>query len=62
MNLIRKFNTSTLLSMFQYNMIPTINEPNRVTRNTATILDHIIKNTVISGIHHRSDIIKTGVC
>ena len=45
MNLIRKFNTSTLLSMFQYNMISPINESNRVTRNTATIIYHIIKNT-----------------
>ena len=45
MNLIRKFNTSTLLSMFQYNMISPINEPNRVTRNAATIIYHIIRNT-----------------
>ena len=42
-----------LSSMFQYNMIPTINKPTRVTRNTATAIDHIITNTVMSGIQHR---------
>ena len=42
-----------LSSMLQYNMIPTINKPTRVTRNTATAIDHIITNTVISGIQHR---------
>ena len=47
-----------LSSMFQHNMIPTINRPTRVTRNTATAIDHIITNTVISGIQHRSGIIK----
>ena len=36
-----------LSSMFQYNMIPTINKPTRVTRNTATAIDHIITNTVM---------------
>ena len=50
-----------LSSMFQYNMIPTINKPTRVTRNTATAIDHIITNTVISGIQHRSGIIKTDI-
>ena len=45
--------------MFQYNMIPTINKPTRVTRNTATAIDHIITNTVIGGIQHRSGTIKT---
>ena len=48
-------------SMFQYNMIPTIYKPTRVTRNTATAIDHIITNTVISGIQHRSCIIKTDI-
>ena len=42
-------------------MIPTINKPTRVTRNTATAIDHIITNTVIGGIQHRSGIIKTDV-
>ena len=50
-----------LSSMFQYNMIPNINKPTRVTRNTGTAIDHIITNTVISDIHHRSSIIKTDI-
>ena len=50
-----------LSSMFQYNMIPPINKPTRVTRNTATAIDHIITNTVISGIQQRSGIIKTDI-
>ena len=36
-----------LNSMFQYNMIPTINKPTRVTRNTTRAIDHIITNTAI---------------
>ena len=28
-----------LISMFQYNVIPTMNKPTRVTRNTATATD-----------------------
>ena len=44
-----------LSSMFQYNMIPTIKKPIRVTRNPATAVDYI---TVISGIQHRSGITK----
>ena len=48
-----------LSSMFQYNMVPTINKPARVTRNAVTVIDHIITNTVISGIQQRSGIIKT---
>ena len=50
-----------LSSMFQYNMIPTINKPTRIIRNTTTPIDHIITNTVISGIQHRSGIIKTDI-
>ena len=50
-----------LSNMFQYNVIPIINKPTRVTRNTATAIDHIITNTVISGIQHRSGIIKTDI-
>ena len=50
-----------LSSMFQYNMIHTINKPTRVIRNTATAIDHIITKTVISGIQHRSSIIKTDI-
>ena len=30
-------------------------------RHTATAIDHIIRSTVISGIQHRSGIIKTDI-
>ena len=50
-----------LSSMFQYNMIPTINKLTSVIRNTATAIDYIITNTVISGIQHRSGIINTDI-
>ena len=33
----------------------------RVTGYTATAIDHIITNTVISGIQHRPGIIKTDI-
>ena len=42
-------------------MIPTINKSTRVAKSTATATDQIITNTVISGIQHRSGIIKTDV-
>ena len=42
-------------------MIPTINKSTGVTRNTATTIDHIITNTVISGIQSRSGVIKTDI-
>ena len=42
-------------------MIPTINKPTLITRNKATAIDHVITNTVISGIQHRSGIIKTDI-
>ena len=42
-------------------MTPTLNKPTRVTRNTAIAIDHAIANTVISGIQHRSGIIKTDI-
>ena len=50
-----------LSRMFQYNMILTINKPNHLTRITATAIDHIIANTVISGIQHRSAIKKSDI-
>ena len=50
-----------LISMFQYIMIPAINRLTRLTRNTATAIYYIITNTVISGIQHRSEIIKTDI-
>ena len=42
-------------------MIPTINKPTRVTRNTATVIDHIITYTLIGGIQYMSGIVKTDV-
>ena len=35
-------------SMFQHGLIPTVNKPTRVTRNTATAIDHIITNSLIN--------------
>ena len=31
--------------MFRFRMIPTINKPTRVTRHTATAIDHVFTNT-----------------
>ena len=42
-------------------MIPTINKPTCVTRNTGTAIYHNITNIVISGFHHRSGVIKTDI-
>ena len=50
-----------LSSMFQYNMIPTINKLTGVTNNTVTTTDHVITNTVISGIQRRPCMIKTDI-
>ena len=43
------------------NQLPAINKPTRVTRNTATAIDHIIVNTGICDIQHKSGMIKTCV-
>ena len=50
-----------LSSLLQYNIIPAINKTTRVTKNTVTAIDHIITNTVINGIQHRSRITKTNI-
>ena len=34
--------------MFQYNLIPVINKPIRLTIKTATSIDHIIKNSYLT--------------
>ena len=44
--------------MFSHNMIPTINRPTRVTRNTATAIDHFITNTAVD-TEFKSEIIQT---
>ena len=50
-----------LSSMIQYNIIPSINKPTRITRSTATAVDHIITNTVINSIQHRPGIKKSDI-
>ena len=45
--------------MFSHNMIPTLNRSTRVTRNTATAIDHFITNTVVD-TEFKSGIIQTG--
>ena len=44
--------------MFRHGLIPTVNKPTRVTRNTATAIDHIITNSVINA-EFKAGIIKT---
>ena len=34
--------------MFRHGVIPTVNKPTRITRNTATAIDHIITNPVLN--------------
>ena len=34
--------------MFQHGQIPTVNKPTSVTRNTATVIDHINTNSVLN--------------
>ena len=48
-------------SIFHYNMIPTMSKPTHVTRSIAAAIDHIITNTLISGIQHRSGIMKNDI-
>ena len=47
-----------LNQMFSHNMIPTINKLTRVTRNTATAIDHFITSTV-ADTQFKSGIIQT---
>ena len=63
---ILDFNESKLVQsfvnlMFQNGLIPTVNKPTRVTRNTATTADHIITNSVISP-EFKIGIIETDMC
>ena len=46
--------------MFRHGLIPTINKPTRVTRNTATAIDHIIINSVINA-EFKTGTIKTDI-
>ena len=46
--------------MFRHGLIPTINKPTRVTRNTAIAIDYTIANSVIHA-EFKTGIIKTGI-
>ena len=46
---------------FQYNMIPTIDKLTRVKKIATPAIDHIITNTVIESMKHRSGIKKIDV-
>ena len=45
--------------MFRFGMIPTINKPTRVTRYTATAIDHAFTNTIMDNIEINTAIVKT---
>ena len=40
--------TQFLNLIFEYGFVPVINKPTRVTKNTATAIDHIITNSLIT--------------
>ena len=42
-------------------MIPTINKPARVTRHTATAIDHVFTNTITGNIEIKTAIVKTDI-
>ena len=46
--------------MYRYNMIPTINKPTRVGKNSATAIDHIIANCIVD-CQFKTAILKTDV-
>ena len=46
--------------MFRFGMISAINKPTRVTRQTASTIDHIIKNSIMH-TGFKSGIIKTDI-
>ena len=46
--------------MYRYNMIPTINKPTRIEKNSATAIDHIIANC-IADCQFKTAILKTDV-
>ena len=46
--------------MYRHGLIPTVNKLTRVTRNTATVVDHITTNTVINAVF-KTGIIKTDI-
>ena len=46
--------------MYQYNMIPTINKPTRIGKNSATAIDHIVANCIVD-YQFKIAILKTDV-
>ena len=40
-------------------MIPTINKPTRVTRQTAAVIDHVFTDTIMDNIEIKTAIVKT---
>ena len=46
--------------IFQNGIFPVINRPTRVTKLSATVIDHILTNTIIDS-HIQSGIIKTDI-
>ena len=42
-------------------MIPTINKPTRVTRHTATAIDHVFTNAIMDNIEIKTSIVKTDI-
>ena len=47
--------------MFRFGMIPTINKPTRVTRHTATAIDHVFTNTIMDNIEIKTAIVKIDI-
>ena len=47
--------------MLRFGMITTINKPTRVTRHTATVIDHIFTNIIIDNIEIKTAIVKTDI-
>ena len=47
--------------IFRFGMIPTINKPTRVTRHTATAIDHVFTNTIMGNIEIKTAIVKTDI-
>ena len=50
--------TSTFLDvLYTYNVFPVISKPTRVTKNTATLIDHILINNIDVSTYHKQGII-----
>ena len=47
--------------MFRFGMIPTINKPTRVARQTATVIDHVFTDTIMDNTEIKIAIVKTDI-